>query len=69
MQKSKQSGNGIGFVTDTAAYDGEQIEVRLGISYISEEQARRNLEREIPKWTFEQVAQKRDRSGTTRLAG
>jgi predicted alpha-1,2-mannosidase len=58
MQKSKQSGNSIGFVTDTATHDGEQIEVRLGISYISEEQAHRNLEREIPTWTFEQVRSK-----------
>jgi predicted alpha-1,2-mannosidase len=54
-QKPKQSGDSIGFVTDTATSDGEQIEVRVGISYISEEQAHRNLEREIPKWTFEQV--------------
>jgi predicted alpha-1,2-mannosidase len=54
-QKSKQSGSSIGFVTDTATHAGEQIEVRLGISYISAEQAHRNLEREIPNWTFEQV--------------
>jgi predicted alpha-1,2-mannosidase len=58
MQKPKQSGDSIGFVTDTATSDGEQIEVRVGISYISEEQAHRNLEREIPKWTFEQVRSK-----------
>jgi predicted alpha-1,2-mannosidase len=54
-QKPKQSGDSIGFVTDTATSNGEQIEVRVGVSYISEEQAHRNLEREIPKWTFEQV--------------
>ena len=30
----------------------------MGISYISAEQAHRNLEREIPKWTFEQVRSK-----------
>ncbi len=58
MQKSKQAGNSIGFVTDTAAYGGEQVEVRMGISYISEEQAHRNLEREIPKWTFDEVRAK-----------
>ena len=57
-QTSKQSGNEIGFVTDTATHAGEQIEVRIGISYISAEQAHRNLEREIPKWTFEQVRSK-----------
>jgi predicted alpha-1,2-mannosidase len=54
-QKPKQSGDSIGFVMDAATSDGEQIEVRVGVSYISEEQAHRNLEREIPKWTFEQV--------------
>jgi predicted alpha-1,2-mannosidase len=58
MQKSKQSGSSIGFVTDNATQDGEQIEVRVGISYISADQAHRNLEREIPKWTFEQVRSK-----------
>jgi predicted alpha-1,2-mannosidase len=55
MQKPKQSGDSIGFVSDTTTSNGEQIEVRVGVSYISEEQAHRNLEREIPKWTFEQV--------------
>ncbi len=58
MQKAKQSGSRIGFVTDVATSDGEQIEVRLGISYISAEQAHRNLEREIPNWTFERVRSK-----------
>jgi predicted alpha-1,2-mannosidase len=58
MQKPKQSGDSIGFVADTATSDGEQIEVRVGISYISEGQAHHNLEREIPKWTFEQVRSK-----------
>src|ERR1700677_668341 len=43
LQKSKQSGNSIGFVTDTATHDGEQIEVRVGMSYISAEQPHRNL--------------------------
>jgi predicted alpha-1,2-mannosidase len=55
MQKPKQSGDSIGVVSDTTTSNGEQIEVRVGVSYISEEQAHRNLEREIPKWTFEQV--------------
>jgi predicted alpha-1,2-mannosidase len=50
-----QSGDNIGIVTDIATTAGEQIEVRVGISYISADQARRNLEGEIPKWTFDQV--------------
>ncbi len=52
---AKQAGDRIGFVTDFATTAGEQIEVRVGLSYISTDQARRNLEREIPGWTFERV--------------
>jgi predicted alpha-1,2-mannosidase len=52
---TKQDGNNIGIVTDTTTTAGEQIEVRVGISYISTDQARRNLEREIPGWGFDGV--------------
>ena len=52
---SKQTGNHIGFVTDSPSAAGERVEVRVGLSYISAEQARKNLEREIPDWTFERV--------------
>ncbi len=52
---SSESGDGIGFVTEGPVDAGEQIQVRVGISYISTEQARRNLMREIPGWTFDQV--------------
>jgi predicted alpha-1,2-mannosidase len=51
-QEKKQSGDHIGFVTDTPTAAGDTIEVKVGISYISVEQARRNLEREIPDWDF-----------------
>jgi predicted alpha-1,2-mannosidase len=54
-QAAKQAGDHIGFVSDAVTTEGERIEVRVGLSYISVEQARRNLEREIPGWTFEQV--------------
>jgi predicted alpha-1,2-mannosidase len=58
---AEQTGDNIGLVTDTGTAAGEQIEVRVGISYISTEQARKNLEREIPKETFDQVkSQTRD---------
>lgn len=49
------SGDRIGFVSSTATSAGEAIEVRIGISYISAEQARHNLQREIPGWNFESV--------------
>lgn len=38
-----------------ATREGEVIEVRIGTSFISVEQARRNIEREIPRWDFEAV--------------
>jgi predicted alpha-1,2-mannosidase len=52
---AQQSGDSIGFVSDSPTKAGEVIAVRVGISYISVEQARRNLEREIPAWKFDQV--------------
>lgn len=52
---SRQSGSEIGFVSDSPSAAGEVVEVRVGISYISAEQARRNLQREIPSWNFETV--------------
>jgi predicted alpha-1,2-mannosidase len=54
-ESPKQSGDEIGFVTDKAMTAGDVVEVRVGISYISAEQARRNLERDIPDWKFEQA--------------
>jgi predicted alpha-1,2-mannosidase len=50
-----EKGNGIGFVTDWTTKLGDVIGVRVGISYISTEQARRNLEQEIPDWNFDCV--------------
>lgn len=52
-----ESGNGIGYVSDSATNGGETIEVRVGISYISVAQAKRNLEEQIPQWNFDQVKQ------------
>jgi predicted alpha-1,2-mannosidase len=51
------AGDEIGFVTDAAA-TGQAIEAKVGISYISVEQAQRNLHREIPEWNFDQVKAK-----------
>jgi predicted alpha-1,2-mannosidase len=57
----KQEGNQIGFVADWATEPGDVIGVRVGISYISTEQARRNLEEQIPGWNFDHVkAETRD---------
>jgi predicted alpha-1,2-mannosidase len=54
-EDAKQSGNRIGFATDFAARAAERVEVRVGISYISAEQAKKNLESQIPHWTFDTV--------------
>ncbi len=51
----RQAGDDIGFVSTAATSAGARIEVRVGLSYISAEQARRNLQREIPAWDFDQV--------------
>ncbi len=53
--ESRQSGDQIGYVSDFQSAAGDVVEVRVGISYISAEQARRNLEREIPAWDFDGV--------------
>lgn len=52
-----QAGDHIGFVTEEAGTVGEQVEVRVGLSYISTEQARRNLQRELAGRSFEQIKQ------------
>lgn len=52
---ASQSGSDIGLAVSFAAREGNSCEWRVGISYISVEQARRNLEREIPAWNFAAV--------------
>lgn len=53
--EKKQVGDHVGFVSDTRTAAGEEIQVKVGISYISVEQAHRNLEREIPDWDFNRI--------------
>lgn len=53
VQASSQHGDHIGFVGSFASDQGEQLEVRVGISYISSEQARRNLEEETAGKSFD----------------
>lgn len=53
--EKKQVGDHVGFVSDTPTAAGEEIQVKVGISYISVEQAHRNLEREIPDWDFNRI--------------
>ncbi len=48
----ERSGDNIGVFTNFTTSQGEQIEVKIGISYIDMDQARQNLEKEIPAWDF-----------------
>jgi predicted alpha-1,2-mannosidase len=48
-------GDHVGFVTTQATTAGEQLEVRIGISYISAEQAQRNLRRDTEGKSFEAI--------------
>jgi predicted alpha-1,2-mannosidase len=51
----EDAGKYIGAYVDYETSDNEIIEVKVGISYTSNEQARLNLETEIPGWNFDEV--------------
>jgi predicted alpha-1,2-mannosidase len=54
-------GTGVGFAAGFQTHAGERVGLRIGMSFISVDQARQNLEREIPRWDFEAAkAQARD---------
>jgi predicted alpha-1,2-mannosidase len=50
-----ESGNMIGAYVNYVTHSGESVEVRVGISYTSIDQARLNLNKEIPDWQFNKV--------------
>ncbi|HFE52646.1 MAG TPA: glycoside hydrolase family 92 protein, partial [Bacteroidetes bacterium] len=49
-------GKDVGAYFDLPVRPGEVVLLKVGISYISAEQARENVRREIPDWDFERVA-------------
>jgi predicted alpha-1,2-mannosidase len=49
------TGSQIGAFVNYATSENESIEIKVGISYTSIEQARLNLDKEIPGWDFVQV--------------
>ncbi len=51
----KDEGKYIGAFVNYTTSENEAIEVKVGISYTSIEQARRNLDTEIPGWNFDQI--------------
>lgn len=50
-----QSGKNTGIYTTYSTSSGEQVQVKTGFSYISTQQARENLEKEIDGWDFDRV--------------
>lgn len=54
-QSKSQAGNHIGFVAEEASAGGDEIDVRVGFSYISTEQARKNLKEQIAGRSFDEV--------------
>jgi putative alpha-1,2-mannosidase len=54
-QTNTQSGKNIGIFANYATSKGEQVDVKIGVSNESMEQAKQNLEKDIPSWDFEAV--------------
>ena len=56
--KSAESGRNIGAFVNYRTREGEVILVKVGLSYVSVDGARKNLETEIPDWNFMAVRRK-----------
>jgi predicted alpha-1,2-mannosidase len=52
---SQQSGHRVGGYASFPTTQGEVVKVKIGTSFISIDQARDNLKREIPDWNFDRV--------------
>ncbi len=50
-----QTGNNIGIYATWSTKKGEQIQIKTGFSYISVQQAKENLEKEIVGWDFDKM--------------
>lgn len=53
----KAEGKHLGFFTEFATQANEQVLMKCGISFVSLEGAKKNLETELPHWNFEKVRQ------------
>lgn len=54
---AKREGKHLGFYTEFATKAGEQVVLKSGISFVSVDGARKNLQAEIPHWNFESIRQ------------
>lgn len=52
---SKHEGEHLGFFVEFETKEGEEVLLKSGISFVSMEGAKKNLENDIPHWSFEQV--------------
>jgi predicted alpha-1,2-mannosidase len=50
---TEQEGNHLGFFTEFASREGDQVLVKAGISFVSVQGARHNLAIDIPAWDFD----------------
>ena len=50
-------GKHLGFFTNFASQENEEVILKVGISFVDIEGARQNLEKEIPDWDFDRVHQ------------
>lgn len=53
--KKEMQGKHLGFYSNFETKSGEQVFLKSGISFVSIDGAKRNLEKEIPDWNFERV--------------
>jgi len=54
----EMEGKHLGFYAEFPTHDGEPVLLKTGISFVSIEGARKNLQAEIPDWDFDRVHQK-----------
>jgi len=54
-QCTQQEGDRLGFYAEFPAHAGEQVMAKAGVSFVSVEGARKNLQHDIPGWNFDEV--------------
>jgi predicted alpha-1,2-mannosidase len=54
-QKEISGEDGVGAFVNFATTDGEQVLIKVGISFVSIEGAKKNLKAELPHWDFDRV--------------
>jgi predicted alpha-1,2-mannosidase len=68
-QQKITQGKHLGFYTEFPTREGEQTLLKCGISFVSMEGARKNLQSDIPDWDFDGVRRRARRQWDEALAG